>query len=67
MGDVRWTREREAMREGIAGVRPGGTVGEVCLAIDNHLSGAGFVLFSRPPVIRRRGHGRVFNGTAHGH
>ncbi len=46
-----------AMREGIAKAKPGGTISEVCLAIDDYLSEAGYAQFSRPPFIRRRGHG----------
>ena len=56
----------EAMREGIARVRPGGTVGDVCLAIDDHLSAAGFAQYSRPPFIRRRGHGLGCGSVAPG-
>ena len=47
----------EAMRAGIAQVRPGRRMGHVCSAIDDFLSEAGFAQYSRPPFIRRRGHG----------
>jgi Xaa-Pro dipeptidase len=56
----------EAMHEGIGKVRPGGTVGEVCAAIDDHLSAAGFAQYSRPPFIRRRGHGLGAGSVAPG-
>jgi Xaa-Pro aminopeptidase len=46
-----------AMREGIGGARPGATVGDVCSAIDDFLSNEGYAQYSRPPFIRRRGHG----------
>jgi Xaa-Pro aminopeptidase len=46
-----------AMMKGIAQVRPGERLGAVCAAIDDDLSAAGYAEFSRPPFIRRRGHG----------
>lgn len=46
-----------AMRDGIARVRPGARMGDVCGAIDDTLSAQGYAKFSRPPFIRRRGHG----------
>ena len=46
-----------AMLQGIARVKPGVRLGEVCMAIDDHLSTAGYAQYSRPPFIRRRGHG----------
>ena len=46
-----------AMHEGIARVKPGARMGDVCAAIDDHLSNAGYAQYSRPPFIRRRGHG----------
>ncbi len=55
-----------AMNEGIAQVRPGARLGDVCLAIDDHLSAAGYAKFSRPPFIRRRGHGLASGSTAPG-
>ena len=55
-----------AMRAGIARVRPGVRLGDVCLAIDDHLSAAGYAQFSRPPFIRRRGHGLGCGSTAPG-
>jgi Xaa-Pro dipeptidase len=54
------------MRAGIAEVRPGVRLGEVCRAIDDHLSAAGYEKFSRPPFIRRRGHGLGSGSTAPG-
>jgi Xaa-Pro dipeptidase len=47
----------EAMDLGIAAVRPGRPVSEVCAAINNRLAAAGYADYSRPPHIRRRGHG----------
>ena len=38
----------------------------VCAAIDDHLSAAGYAQFSRPPFIRRRGHGLGSGSTAPG-
>ena len=32
-------------------------MGDACAAIDDHLSAAGYAQYSRPPFIRRRGHG----------
>lgn len=55
-----------AMNEGIAQVRPGARLGDVCQAIDDHLSKAGYERFSRPPFIRRRGHGLGCGSTAPG-
>jgi Xaa-Pro aminopeptidase len=55
-----------AMNEGIAQVRPGARLGDVCQAIDDHLSKAGYETFSRPPFIRRRGHGLGCGSTAPG-
>ena len=46
-----------AMRTGIARVKPGAPMGDACAAIDDHLSAAGYAQYSRPPFIRRRGHG----------
>jgi Xaa-Pro dipeptidase len=46
-----------AMLKGIAKVRAGERLGAVCEAIDDDLSAAGYAEFSRPPFIRRRGHG----------
>lgn len=46
-----------AMSAGIAQVRPGRKMGDVCRAVDDFLSEAGYAEFSRPPFIRRRGHG----------
>ena len=55
-----------AMHEGIAQVKPGARLGDVCLAIDDHLSAAGYAQYSRPPFIRRRGHGLGCGSTAPG-
>ena len=55
-----------AMREGIARVKPGARLGDVCMAIDDHLSAEGYAKFSRPPFIRRRGHGLGCGSTAPG-
>ena len=55
-----------AMHEGIARVKPGARLGDVCLAIDDHLSAAGYAQYSRPPFIRRRGHGLGCGSTAPG-
>ena len=55
-----------AMRAGIARVKPGVRLGDVCMAIDDHLSTAGYAKFSRPPFIRRRGHGLGSGSTAPG-
>lgn len=55
-----------AMHEGIARVRPGARLGEVCAAIDDYLSHAGYAQYSRPPFIRRRGHGLGCGSTAPG-
>lgn len=55
-----------AMNEGIARVRPGIRLGEVCQTIDDHLSAAGYAQYSRPPFIRRRGHGLGCGSTAPG-
>ena len=55
-----------AMHEGIKKVAPGMRLGDVCAAIDDHLSEAGYAQFSRPPFIRRRGHGLGSGSTAPG-
>jgi Xaa-Pro dipeptidase len=55
-----------AMHEGIRRVKPGARVGDVCAAIDDHLSEAGYAQYSRPPFIRRRGHGLGCGSTAPG-
>ena len=55
-----------AMHEGINKVAPGVRLGDVCAAIDDHLSAAGYAQFSRPPFIRRRGHGLGSGSTAPG-
>ncbi len=55
-----------AMHKGIEKVAPGVRLGDVCAAIDDHLSEAGYAQFSRPPFIRRRGHGLASGSTAPG-
>ena len=55
-----------AMHDGIRSVRPGARLGDVCMAIDDHLSGAGYAQYSRPPFIRRRGHGLGSGSTSPG-
>lgn len=55
-----------AMNEGIARVKPGARLGDVCQAIDDNLSAAGYAQYSRPPFIRRRGHGLASGSTAPG-
>lgn len=55
-----------AMQQGIACVKPGVRLGDVCMAIDDHLSAAAYAQFSRPPFIRRRGHGLGSGSTAPG-
>ena len=47
----------DALQLGLAAVRPGARMSDVCAAIDDHLSAAGYAAYSRPPHIRRRGHG----------
>ncbi len=47
----------KAMLAGIAAAKPGATVGDVCARIDDDLSNEGYAQYSRPPFIRRRGHG----------
>jgi Xaa-Pro aminopeptidase len=56
----------EAMHEGIGRVKPGTRLGDVCAAIDDYLSERGYAEFSRPPFIRRRGHGLGCGSTAPG-
>ena len=55
-----------AMHKGIEQVKPGARLGDVCAAIDDHLSDAGYAQYSRPPFIRRRGHGLASGSTAPG-
>jgi hypothetical protein len=55
-----------AMHEGIGRVKPGAQLGEVCMAIDDHLSTSGYAQYSRPPYIRRRGHGLASGSMAPG-
>jgi Xaa-Pro aminopeptidase len=56
----------QAMHQGIRRVQPGARLGDVCAAIDDYLSDAGYAQFSRPPFIRRRGHGLGCGSTAPG-
>ena len=46
-----------AMGEGLAIVRPGVRMAQVCQAINDRLSREGYAAYSQPPFIRRRGHG----------
>lgn len=46
-----------AMLQGIAAVRPGVPMSEVCLAINRVVETAGYGNYAHPPFIRRRGHG----------
>ncbi len=55
-----------AMHEGISRVKPGARLGDVCAAIDDNLSERGYAQYSRPPFIRRRGHGLGCGSTAPG-
>ena len=55
-----------AMNEGIARVKPGARLGDICSAIDDNLSAQGYAQYSRPPFIRRRGHGLASGSTAPG-
>ncbi len=55
-----------AMHKAINIVKPGARLGDVCLAIDDDLSSAGYARYSRPPFIRRRGHGLGGGSTAPG-
>jgi Xaa-Pro aminopeptidase len=47
----------DAMLEGIAAVRPGVPMSEVCSAINRVVGNAGYRDYAHPPFIRRRGHG----------
>ena len=47
----------ESLTAGIAAVRKGNRVADICMAINHHMAEAGFDEFSRPPHIKRRGHG----------
>lgn len=55
-----------AMWAGIEAVRPGIPVSEVCRAIDRVLAAAGYAEYSRPPYMRRRGHGLGCGSVAPG-
>jgi Xaa-Pro dipeptidase len=46
-----------ALDRGIAAVKPGNRVADVCAAINDFLGEAGYAQYSSPPYIRRRGHG----------
>jgi Xaa-Pro dipeptidase len=56
----------EAMTAGIMAARPGARLAEVCETIDKHMTRAGYGEFSRPPFIRRRGHGLGAGSVAPG-
>ncbi len=47
----------DAMQEGFEAARPGVPVSAICDAIDGRMAAAGYAEFSRPPHLRRRGHG----------
>jgi Xaa-Pro aminopeptidase len=47
----------DALQAGLAAVRPGVPVAAVCDAIDARMAAAGYSAYSRPPHLRRRGHG----------
>jgi Xaa-Pro dipeptidase len=55
-----------AMWAGIETVRPGIAMSEVCGAIDQVLSEAGYAEYCRPPHMRRRGHGLGCGSVAPG-
>lgn len=55
-----------AMKEGIAAVRPGASIGDACAAIDKVLSAEGYAQYCKPPYIRRRGHGLGFGSMLPG-
>lgn len=46
-----------ACRNGIAKVKPGVKLSEVCDGVDAVMAEAGFAEYSRPPYLKRRGHG----------
>jgi Xaa-Pro dipeptidase len=54
------------MKDGIAAVKPGAMMGEVCTAIDGVLSAEGYAEYCKPPYIRRRGHGLGFGSMLPG-
>jgi Xaa-Pro aminopeptidase len=56
----------EAMKAGIATIRPGVPMAEVCKAIDEVLTAAGYGGYCRPPYINRRGHGLGMGSGAPG-
>jgi Xaa-Pro aminopeptidase len=55
-----------ALSDGLATIRPGTKLSEICNAIDSRMAGAGFAEYSRPPHLRRRGHGLGCASTAPG-
>lgn len=55
-----------AMWAGIEAVRPGVPMSQVCSAIDEVLTGAGYAEYCRPPHMRRRGHGLGCGSVAPG-
>ncbi len=52
-----------SMFRGITAARPGGSVSDICRAIDAELGAAGYGEYCRPPHIRRRGHGLGFGSN----
>lgn len=55
-----------AAQDGLATIRPGVKLSEICDAIDRRMADAGFAEYSRPPHLRRRGHGLGCGSTAPG-
>jgi Xaa-Pro aminopeptidase len=55
-----------AMQDGITRVRPGAKVSDICDAIDARMAAAGYGKYSRPPFLRRRGHGLACGSMAPG-
>jgi Xaa-Pro dipeptidase len=55
-----------SMEEGIAAAVAGGTMRDVCRAIDSVIEAKGYGEYCRPPHIRRRGHGLGFGSNLPG-
>lgn len=55
-----------AMLAGFAVARPGATMADICVAINDVLSAAGYEEYCYPPHIRRRGHGLGFGSIQPG-
>jgi len=53
----------EALAEGIKAVRPGVKMSDVCDAVDHRMAAAGYAKYSRPPYLKRRGHGLSCGST----